>query len=226
MKNKNIKLFIIVCLISLTIFLLSIVVEDVFIDRNAFKNIPPPNWQGIIPGESDRDDVISILGEPDRIQRESDRDNEFSIIDEPDEIQQFWMGKEVFVYKRFYNSEISGEAYYYDYVHLELGTVYQIIEWLVRDIESGNPLTPEQVFEQYGKPEKVTWSNDWGWLILYCNQGKIYSSMETLVLFIMYFEPMETSDCISKFSEYIRKSGVSFDLWIPEDPWGFNDKED
>lgn len=188
-----------------------------------------PVWNGIVPSQTTREEVIALLGEPDK------------------RWLCVWPNHGIDPIRHRKECELTAGVVNYGYYHEQLpegpygfhhiqfnknGRVDYIVETKWSALDEA-PLTVSELFADYGKPERATWSlrNTARNAILYCRQGLIMHATsvedQTIIISeIVYFAPISTEQCVNKFFNEITiiNPYKSSDLVISEDPWGFNDK--
>lgn len=171
-----------------------------------------PEFEGIFPGVTTREELVASLGEPDH--------REFNLFN--------WTTTFIYEYDfRYFINNVEFHRKVSNQYILRNGIV-RVIE---RDLHVGGVLgelpSPEQFFEIYGAPEEVTWSKlePPKWSILYCEQGIIAFGNRNFIAYIYYFVPTTLSECIHQFRSVVSETNpyAGSDLIMSKDPWGFSD---
>lgn len=187
-----------------------------------------PNWKGIIPGQTTKAEVISILGEPEKIHEcYAERwifgyGNKFS---ENIYLIDCKLSNYVtYFYPAYYIGKLNSDHE----IHFENDVVTHIAESLIGSPEDHELKTPEKVFEYFGHPEDMLWSmRDTGrYAILYCSQGVLIQTRSHSVNNILYFTPMNQNRCLSKFWFEVARSDPfegGGNVLYSKDPWSIMD---
>lgn len=152
----------------------------------------PPTWRGIVPGQTDKQEVIKILGQPDNIVK-------CEIIGEV-------------TLRSLVGCIFSPLTYEYKDIipSIPLTPTHKIRfrsekVWVIIEARYGSPeISVEEFVEFHGLPEEVTWSKLSPALraTLFCDQGMIVQGGE-YVAEIYYFQPMPLKQCLGEFDNEV-----------------------
>lgn len=200
--------------------LLLVVLVIVFIywpkGKNLNQNSTIPSWREIIPGKTTKQEVIQIMGQPDDVFKCEVRLQGLvrTILD--------CFGSHL-AYR--YEEKQGNRFPAIHEIHLKSERVWYIIED-IRARSDYEQISIEDFVEQYGFPEKVTWSGLSPFLnaVLFCEHGLIVHANTNRVEKVFYFEPMSLNQCLSSFSNEVATENpfADSDIIKAEDPWGFN----
>ncbi len=177
----------------------------------------PPVWRGIVPGRTNQQEVLALIGEPESRSRCS------SIAElHPDPFIDFincLFGPLTFEYVELSATGVP----YHHYVTFRNGRVWLIEENIVFRADTTEPSVATLV-GRLGLPEDVTWSITANNALLYCKQGLIAHADLRRVEVMNYFPPMQTEDCIATFkSVRLEDPHPGWDVIRVKDPWGYTD---
>jgi hypothetical protein len=191
---------------------------------------PTPSWRGITPGQSTKDEVIELLGQPDEIHPCEDGEIQVGTMGGMKEN----CGDGLLLYRYFEMVDLDSntritkkhQVYFQD----ETVTLIQEL-WPTRE-NSEDSLLIADYLDLHGLPEQVTWSSCWftrARALLYCQQGLIiHSDLLGAAVAVFYFEPMTTSECLQVFRTSIPEVNpeLGTTVRIPKDPWVLTKPDD
>lgn len=198
-SRKRAIIFVLLIFVGLIFFTLYLCREA--IGKN---NSDSPNWYGIIPGTSTREDVVLLLGKAD-------------------------ISTTTFLYREnlmyFGDTKFDGipeERFAYLNITLFFGKVVSIRETLNVTYSVEHDYFPDRIFEEKGIPEKLLFEKNVGaHAILYCESGVIYFVGSKVVSEILYFSPRNSTWCTFSFSSILAKNPPKgWDVLVQRDPWG------
>ncbi len=204
--------------------------ESIYIAKN-----PTPNWRGIVPGTTTKEEVLSILGFPDEVYECVSRLGKKNMSQNMDFVTNcLRIGYDVYKYEEIATSRPASPSTEQE-IHFKDGIVLYIVEDLLV-VDENNLTTPgrwqvlnvEQFVDINGDPERVTWSmrSPHFSALLFCDRGLMLHGNTNVVRWVYYFKPAPLKQCLEMFSYDISNQypfAGSDILRSNVDPWGYND---
>lgn len=207
--------------IVLTLTLIAVIIVTIVLLWPRYKESPQnvmsvPNWRGLVPGKTTRQEVIQIMGQPNNIKGCIIQSDTWAT-----DLARCFNGHLIYEYQE--QPEQGGPQDTHE-IHFLSETVWFIVEDVPRDSQ----MTIDRFISRYGLPEKVTWSRMPSYLnaVLFCQQGVIAHANINRVEKVFYFEPMSLDKCLKEFSNEVTTKNpyIGTDIILVEDPWGFNQR--
>jgi hypothetical protein len=182
-----------------------------------------PSWRGITPGETTEQEVIQVMGQPDDIEHCRIRLDRWRW---SRDIADCFSDPMTYKYNELLGPKLLTATHE---IRFRSGRVWAIAEsrwpYLNPDL-----ISVEKFVENYGLPEKVTWSglSPHYRAILFCQQGVMVQASRSGVIQVFYFTPMPLNKCLQVFRDEVatEKPFLDSDVVVgPADLWGFNQRQ-
>jgi hypothetical protein len=197
------------------LFVLAIIVKFWPRGDDMTQNIAP-SWRGIIPGETTKQEVIQIMGQPDDIVKCTIwLDRWFT------DLTRCFKGHLIYKYKEQHDNLSAIHE-----IHFQSEKVWFIVEDVIPNSDDAQT-SIEKFVELYGLPERATWSKLAPHFnaVLFCQHGVIVHASGRFGK-VFYFRPMSFNKCLREFSNEVATKNPfpDSDVINVEDPWGFNER--
>ena len=189
-------------LFTLALIFISILIAFGLSLTNGLEPETIPEWRGIIPGQTTKREVVSILGPPDNIvvcmkwgkDLENPYDPEHGYL-----YRRCSFGPLTYEYEE---KRAPSKAPGTHQIHFRGNTVWLVVEDMsAYSFEDRLPI--DDVIFEFGLPEEEAWNRRYRRRLLYCEQGKIVGVNDIVVEDTFYIEPMTTDECLYEFRFYL-----------------------